>query len=412
MADTKNDMHVYGIIHFYTNIAIEIATPRGRIIIKVSAEEKNGFTKGLHWLILRQNRDGSWGETSGQDIDRLVTTCQVTTLLLDAGCSMTSKPVSQAKAFLLDKKWGDYSVGNVTSYWRIEPFSRMAAEDTKVLDACKVELTELLRSVQEGKSPSHSFTLTLFAIKCIHLLNEQGDRSKITFLIEKAITSSWRDSATCFGDRADMASLATTWLVRDAWPPTVAGQRKTILNACKEYLIAKATTNESGKSWEAGHILRTAYVCINTAEALQPDPNLVSQMESVSKFLLALQNKQGFRQIRHGERSPVIKSREYFTAVVLRGLLASAKLQRNDLIVETWATQGLSYWDFLARFTGLSTVLIVLMFIYFGFNLWEILKISHYLENPKIALYANYLLGVLGAFGFFQFLFVLWKKRN
>lgn len=377
----------------------------------VSLEEIKSFTKGVRWLISQQNRDGSWGVTSAQDTDRLVSTCQATTLLLDIGCSPTSKPIRSAIKFLTDKQWGDYAVGNTTSYWRIEPFSRIAFHNEQIMRICRMELAQLLRSVSEGRSHGHTFTLPLFALKGYKLLGEETKESDIDLIIEKAVASSWKGPVTCFSDRADMASMAIAWMGRYKWPNTLEKQRRGILSACKNYLVQKQSSNETGTSWEAAHVVRTAFVCINIAEAPQPDKDLSELMPGASKFLLTAQTKRGYWQPRPGERSPVIKSKEYYTAVALRGLAASAKVQGSDLITEGWSRQGLEYWDFLRRFTQLAGMLLVLLTFYFGSKICHTFHVSRYLEDAKISLYIFYVLGLLGAFSVIQALFLFVKNR-
>ncbi len=378
----------------------------------ISPAELKSFTKGVHWLISQQNRDGSWGVDSEQDIDRLVATCQATTLLLDIGCSPTSKPLQKAIKYLTDERWGDYAVGNTTSYWRIEPLSRLAFRDKQIMDICKMELAQLLRSVREGRAHGHTFTLPLFALKSYYLLGEQLNQVDIDLITEKAVTSSWKGSDTCFSDRADMASMAIAWMGRHKWSGRIASQRRAIMNSCKRYLIAKQNSNETGTSWEAAHVVRTAFICINIAETPQWDPQLSVLMPGASQFLLTTQTKKGYWQPRIGERSPVIKSREYYTAVALRGLAASAKVQKSNLTKEIWSAQGLEYWDFLRHFTRLAGVLLLLLLLYFGINISHTLHISRYLEDPKVSLYIFYALGILGALSAFQSLYLYVKNRR
>ena len=91
----------------------------------VSMNDNDALSKGVWWLLSRQQRDGSWGEALGENTDRLVTTCQVVTLLIDLGLHPSSISIKKAVVFLSRPEWRNYQVGHVPSYWRIEPFSRL-----------------------------------------------------------------------------------------------------------------------------------------------------------------------------------------------------------------------------------------------------------------------------------------------
>lgn len=358
----------------------------------------------MWWLISRQKRDGSWGEKTEQDTDRLVTTCQVVTLLMDSGVNPSSSTIRKAVNFLSRPEWRNYDVGHFTSYWRIEPFSRLMNYYPDLRAEADAELAELTKSVKQGRSPGHTFTLPLFALKCHFLLGKQNDTPAINMIVEKAINDSWVDKNQCFSDRADMTSMAITWLPQVLWPTNVAVLQSDILQSCTNYIVSKATTTEHGTSWNNGFIAPTDYVSINFSEAVNKHTEIAALLPGVKKYLLSRQNKKGFWHRTEGERSPIVQSKEYYTAITLRALLDIIKPDHPYVSPHLWSRQAEKYWRFSKVLTRLATTLSVIGLIY-GLFTFLTLIIPNYFASPKAARYESLVLGLLGAVSFFELVY-------
>ena len=265
--------------------------------------------------------------------------------------------------------------------------------------------------MRQGRSPGHTFTLPLFALKCYFLLGKQGETADIDMIVEKAVNDSWVNNQQCFSDRADMTSMAITWLPKVTWPASVALLQPTILQACVKYLMVKATTTELGTSWTNGFIASTDYVCINFSEAAVIQPEIATLLPGVKKYLLIRQHKRGFWQRSDGERSPIVQSKEYYTAVTLRALFNIDKTNHKSLNLHFWSGQAEKYWRFSIALNRLATTLAGVALSYCLFTLLKAFG-PGYFASPLAARYESLILGLLGTFSFFQVLYVSIIKRT
>jgi len=368
------------------------------------------IARGIEWLLARQHRDGSWGAPSDPDIDRLITTCQVVTLLVDLGYPIESKIIRNAVKFLSHERFFKYETkGAIVTYWRLEPFSRLLHHYSELKQIINKELEIIYDRVKKGRGPSHHFVLPLYAIKIIYLLNLQEEKKEWLNLFVKQAINQWDGKEKCFSDRADMTSMGWTWLQRVDWPKDISDMKEEILRDTKEYIIHKADENEVEASWRYGYIATTAFVCINIAEAEIKDRKLTELVIKARKYLLGKQKPKGFWEPTEGEKPPQIKSNEYYTAVALRGIISSYKVENYEIIPAIWSNIAEKCKRRESFSTLVATLLGIVFVFYFGTRL--IYSLQSVLHGISVFDLVGIALGFLGASPAIKSIFQWLRKK-
>lgn len=277
---------------------------------------------GIEALLARQHDDGSWG--SNHPLDRVVSTCHSTMLLLSLGTPASDTEVSRALTYLASPYVGSFQWG----FWRLAPMLGVPGYEALV----ERDLGDIERHIETNAGPSPDQPLTTFAARAYQWLHEP-EKAKPHI---EAIIGAYRNE-TAWSGRADATSHALSAVLNSDQASSFSSDS---LTRAINLIVLQANRHELGLVSWGGRVTSTAYVAMNVIETerLRTETRLRALLPSARDYLLSGQQQDNLWLV---EPTPYggdleIVERDYYSAVALRGLVAICSFLNEDFLQQVY----------------------------------------------------------------------------
>ncbi len=186
-----------------------------------------------------------------------------------------------------------------------------------------------------GSPKPHSISLPLYGLKILNLLKRENKELEELF-IKHSLQQLDVQESRLWGV-PDINSMAISCLEQVSWPEDIKIEKETKLSHFKKALLNLATVDDIGTHYD-GRVATTAFICLDLSNTLliKKDDELRNLVLNARRWLLHRQKGNRFWCVSNTEKKRAVKSKEYYTAVALRGIISTFRLEDYDISSTIW----------------------------------------------------------------------------